>query len=492
MEALSSDQSSVQDSSVHPLSFAQLRIWFLNQLEPGNPAYNVHIALRLIGRLDLTVLGKSFNEIIRRHESLRTTFRILDSKPVQIVSKPQPLTIPVIDLHDLPESNRKIEAMRVDRLEAMKSFNLERGPLLRATLLRMGELEHVLLLTIHHVINDGWSTSIIFRELSILYGAFSNGDPSPLPELTTQYASFANWQRQYLSVEVLEKELSYWKRQLASPPILNLPTDRPRPAMQSYKGERQSFLIAHDLTNALKALSLQEGATLYMTLLTAFNVLLYRYTHQEDILVGSPIAGRTRVETEDLIGFFINPLVLRTDLSGNPSFRVLLARVRETALQAYTHQDLPFEKLVEALQPERSLSHTPLFQVWFAFQNMPTLSLKLPDVTTQALDTDFAQLDRGPRGTTRHDLRLGLSAISEGLGGSFEYRTDLFYGFTISRMVMNFQTLLESIVANPDAPLNTLVGILDEADSQQKINKEKDLEKISAQRLKKIMRKATG
>ncbi|MBA3356383.1 MAG: amino acid adenylation domain-containing protein, partial [Pyrinomonadaceae bacterium] len=338
-----------------PLSFAQQRLWFLDQLEPNSSFYNMPQAIRMSGPLDTQALRKTLTAIAARHESLRTSFTMTDGDPVQVIAPAMSVELPVVDLSDLSESEREAEARRLATEEARRPFDLEHGPLLRATLLRLFEEEHVLLLNMHHIVSDGWSMGVLFRELGTLYQAFSIGNPSPLPELPIQYGDYAVWQREWLAGERLEQQLSYWKEQLSgAPPILNLPADHPRPAAQSYRGTRQSVRLSKKVTERLKALTQQEGSTLFTTMLAAFQTLLMRYTGQEDIVVGSAIAGRGRAEVEGLIGFFVNTLVLRTDLSGGPSFRELVGRVREVTLGGYEHQDLPFEKLVEELQPERS------------------------------------------------------------------------------------------------------------------------------------------
>jgi non-ribosomal peptide synthetase component F len=366
----------------HQLSFAQARLWFLEQLEPGNFAYNIPAGVRLTGSLHVMALKQSLNEIVRRHEALRTSFTTVNGEAVQVITQTSTLLLPIVNLSELPQAEQQAEVERLATAAAQGSFDLAQGPLLRATLLQLNETEHILLLTMHHIVSDGWSMGVFIRELAALYCAFSNEKPSPLPELPIQYADFAHWQRQWLQGEVLEEQLSYWKQQLNNaPPVLELPTDRPRPPIQSYQGAIASLVLCESLSQKLKFLSQRSGVTLFMILLAAFQTLLYRYTGQSDICIGSPIANRNRSETEGLIGFFVNTLVLRTDLSGNPSFQELLGRVREVALGAYAHQDLPFEQLVEALQPERSLSHQPLFQVMFILQNSPMPSLELPGLT---------------------------------------------------------------------------------------------------------------
>jgi amino acid adenylation domain-containing protein len=443
---------------VFPTSFAQQRMWFLDQWVPGSPVYIIPLAVRLAGHLRVAALEHSLNEIVRRHEALRTTFSVMDGQPVQVITPQLSLSLPVIDLRALPETERETEVRRLATAEAQQPFDLTQGPLLRATLLRLGEHEQVLLLTLHHIVADGWSIGILLRELVALYAAFCLGQPSPLPELPLQYADFAVWQRQWLQAERLEPLLAYWTRQLQELSLLELPTDRPRPAVQSYRGACQSLRLPYTLSNALNALSRREGVTLFMTLLAAFQTLLHRYTGQDDLVVGSPIAGRTRAETEGLIGFFVNTLVLRTDLSGNPTFRELLGRVRETALGAYAHQELPFERLVEELHAERNLSRTPLFQVMFVLQNVPIKSLELPELTASLLNVDNE--------TAKFDLTVSLGEREDGISGEFEYNTDLFEATTIARMLGHWQTLLAGVVANPERRLSEL-PLLTEAERLQ-------------------------
>ncbi len=452
-----------------PLSFAQQRLWFLDQLVPNNAFYNTPAAVRLTGSLNLAALEKTFNEIVRRHEALRTTFVTLEGQPVQAIAPTLTLSIPVIDLRNLPEAEQDKQVRRLTTEEAQRSFDLSKGSLLRVTLLRLDESEYVLLLILHHIVSDGWSMGVLIREIAILYAAISSEKPFPLPPLPIQYADFAHWQREWLQGEVLETQLSYWRQQLDGISILNLPTDRPRPAVQTYRGATKLLQLPKILSLALEALSQQEGVTLFMSLLAAFQILLYRYTQQEDIAVGSAIANRNRSEIEGLIGFFVNSLVLRTDLSGNPTFRELLSQVKEVALGAYAHQDLPFEKLVEELHPERHLNQNPLFQVVFALQNAPMEALELPGVILSPLQ--FVDT-----GTTRFDLEFHLWErkqnngvgvdSSEGISGFVVYSSDLFDAATITRMLGHFQTLLQGIVANPEQRLADL-PILSEAERHQ-------------------------
>ncbi|MGH7828769.1 MAG: amino acid adenylation domain-containing protein, partial [Candidatus Binatia bacterium] len=334
-----------------PLSFAQQRLWFLDQFVPNSSFYNVPIGLRLKGPLDVSPLERSLNEIVRRHEALRTTFPTVAGQPVQLISASPVLPLPIVDLTHLAASEREDEALRLANEEAQRPFDLARGPVLRTILFHLAAEDHILLLTLHHIVSDAWSTGVLYRELTVLYEAFSRGGSSPLPELPIQYADFAQWQRDRLQGELLEQQLSYWKKQLQNIPRLQLPTDRPQPAVQSFRGAAESIVLPNELAHGVKELSRKTKTSLFMTLLSVFKVLLYRYTGQEDIAVGSPIANRGNLALEGLIGFFLNTLVLRTDLSGHPSFLKLLARVREVALESYSHQELPFEKLVEELQP---------------------------------------------------------------------------------------------------------------------------------------------
>ena len=431
-----------------PLSFAQKRLWFLNHLEPG-PHYNDHFNLRFQGPLQVRVLQWCVDEIVRRHEALRTRFVMEQGEPVQKLAAPFSVPLPVIDLSTLPELERMPAAMKLAVEEAQAPFNLQSGPLLRTKLLRLAELDYLLLLTVHHIAIDGWSRGVFLRELTTLYRAFAAGDLSPLAPLPIQYADFAVWQQQWMKDEVLIKQLSYWKQQLAGvPALLEWPADFPRPEKLSYLGARQLIRIPKALTEALAVLSQREGCTLFMTLLAAFQTLAARYTRQEDIVVGTPIANRNRAEIEGLIGGFVNTLVMRANLSGNPTFREVMARVRETALAAYAHQDLPFEKLVEELHPARNQSYHPIFQVMFIFQNAPMPVLKTANLSIQPFEIDA--------GAAKFDLTFNLEQTAEGLSGWIEYATDLFTADSITRFCGHYQMLLEGMVANVDQPIATL------------------------------------
>jgi len=431
-----------------PLSFSQQRLWFVEQLESGSAAYHIPAAARLSGRLDIAALERALGEITRRHESLRTTFAVEKGEPLQVIAPAARFVVPLVDLNELggPAQGEVVE--RLVREETRRPFDLSRGPLLRATLLRLDEQEHLLLLTIHHIVSDGWSMGVLVREITTLYSAFVAGLPSPLAELPIQYADYAAWQRTWLSGEALEAQLRYWKEQLRGLPTLELPTDRPRPRVLTSDGAAEPFDLSKGTTAALKALSRGHGATPFMTLLAAFQTLLHRYSGQDDVAVGSPIAGRTRPETEGLIGFFVNTLVLRTDLSGDPTFAELIARVSEMTLEAHAHQDVPFEVLVEELQPARDLSLTPLFQVAFALQNVPLPEMGLPGVSVRQVGVES--------GTAKFDLTLFLSETEHGLTGTFEYNTNLFDRATVRRMAHHLERLLEAAVADPQQRLSRL------------------------------------
>ena len=428
-----------------PLSFAQQRLWFLDRLEPESPFYNVPAAVRLRGRLDPAALGAAFQEIVRRHEALRTRFPEEAGRPVQVVENDLPLPLPLLDLSGLSKrEEREEEAARLARAEARRPFDLGRGPLLRLTLLRFGEDEHLLLAVFHHIVSDGWSMGVFLRETADLYRAFAAGGPSPLPPLPLQYADFALWQRGWLAGEALKRQLAWWRRQLEGVPPLALPTDRARPAVPAYRGARWPFSLPPEVGS----LARREGATLFMTLLAAFSAVLGRWAGQDLMAVGTPIANRTRAGLEPLIGFFVNTLALRADLSGDPTGRDLLARCRETSLGAYAHQDVPFEKLVEELRPERDLARAPLFQVLLSLQNAPLAELDLPGLA-------LAPVEIEPE-TTKFDLTLSAAEASEGIAAWLEYDVHLFDRATAARLTGHFATLLESLAADPGRRLSEL------------------------------------
>ncbi|HSK80307.1 MAG TPA: condensation domain-containing protein, partial [Thermoanaerobaculia bacterium] len=431
-----------------PLSFAQQRLWFLDRLAPGNPAYNLAFAARLEGALDVDALARTLAEISRRHEVLRSRFVTRGEEPVQETAPPPAPFLPVVDLSGIPDRVPG-EADRLTREEARRPFDLARGPLLRAVLLRTGREEHRALFTLHHIAADGWSMANLTREVAALYGAFAEGRPSPLPELPVQYADFAVWQRERLSGEALEARLSWWRERLAgAPPVLDLPADRPRPAAQSFRGANQGFSVGEDLAAALEQRAREAGTSLFTLLLAAFQAFLARLSGQTDVVVGSPVANREHPELEPLVGFFVNVLALPADLSSSPSFRGHLARVTETVLGAFEHQDLPFEKLVDELGIPRSLAHPPLFQSVLAFQNTPAESLLR---LGEGLRLETRETENG---TAKFDWSLALARREgHGIGGSLQYSTDLFDAGTVARFLGAFERLLEGVAADPDAPV---------------------------------------
>ena len=451
-----------RDSHALPLSFAQQRLWFLDQLEPGSAAYNIPLAFRIDGALDGAALQHAFDEIIQRHEILRTTFDTANEQPVQIIAPVTAAPFTTVDLGELSATARTSELQRLTAEEAQRPFDLRNGPLLRITLLRLHEKEHVLLLTLHHIIADGWSLDILMKELAQLYNAFAAGKPSPLPALPMQYGDFAQQQREWLQEKALAEPMAYWKQQLAgAPPLLEMPTDRPRPPIQTFRGACEFFELSRELSNALVALSRRENVTLFMTLLAAFKALLSRYTGQDDIVVGSPIAGRNHTETENLIGLFVNNLVLRTNLDGNPTFQEILRRLRQVTLDAFANQDVPFEKLVEELQPARNLSYSPLFQVMF-ISLPPVQPLQLADLTLTPLPPAMA--------TARFELNLNVWENPAGLRLGLEYNTDLFEADTIRRLLEHYRTLLAGVVADPSQRLSALPLLISAERSQMLVD----------------------
>ncbi|HEU4886043.1 MAG TPA: amino acid adenylation domain-containing protein, partial [Longimicrobium sp.] len=439
----------IERTGAPPLSFAQERLWFIDRLEAGNAHYNIAAAWRLRGALNEAALERALGEVVRRHEALRTVFTEVDGSPVQVIAPFGGFALPVEDLSALGEADREAAVRRRAGEEARRGFDLSAGPLFHAALLRLDADDHVLLFSMHHIVSDGWSMGVLLREVSALYGAYLEGGASPLPELPVQYADYAVWQREQLAAEVLDRQLAYWKERLAgAPELLELPTDRPRPAVQTYRGASVPVEFSPELLERLQALGRSEGTTLFMTLLGAFQVLLGKYAGSEDVVVGSPIAGRTRGEVEELIGFFVNTLVVRTDLSGDPSFREVLGRVRQATLGAYEHQEVPFEKLVAELQPERSLSHSPLFQVMFTVQNTRGGGGTLPGLEVSGVGAELV--------SARFDLVLELGATPQGLRGGLNYSTDLFERGTIERMLGHLERVLEQVAADADVRLSRL------------------------------------
>jgi len=451
--------SLISQDTPAPLSYSQQRLWFLDQLDPGSYSYNLFAAYQLKGNLNVEALEQSFNEIIRRHEVLRTVFQLKNGNPIQVVIPNLTINMPLVDLRALAsEATHRTEVRRMFTDEAQRPFDLATGPLVRITLLQLADDEYILLRAIHHIVCDGWSGGVLFHELSEIYGALLAGQPLPLADLTTQYGDYAKWQRQWFQDERLESQLSYWKKQLDNIATLRLPTDRPRPGLQARSGARRYFAFSDALSSELKKLSREHGATLFMTLLAAFQTLLHRYSHQTDIVIGSPVAGRTRKEFDELIGFFLNMLVLRLDLSADPTFAETIAQARDICLAALSHQELPFEKLVEELHPDRKLGHNPLFQVSFAFQNTPRFPLRLSGMTVEELEVET--------GIARFDLHLFMEEADKHLEGYCDYDANLFNADTIERLLGHFQTLLEGIVANPDQRISDL-PLLGDAEKHQ-------------------------
>jgi len=431
-----------------PLSFAQQRLWFLDQLAPGNPVYNVPCAMRLEGDLDRVALERALNEIVGRHEVLRTAFARVGDDPTQVIAPSLVLDLRPVDLSALEPEEREREAGRLVAEEGQEPFDLAEGPPIRVRLLRLGGHEHVLMLTIHHIAADGWSYGVLMRELGALYTAFLAGQPSPLPELQVQYADFAAWQREWMRGEVLDAELGYWKEKLAGITPLELPGDRPRPPVQTFRGTTTEWLMPRSVLEGLRSLARQRDVTPFMILLAGFQILLARYTGQDDIVIGSVVAGRNRGEIEPLIGFFVNTVVIRTDLSGDPTFTSALARVREVTLEAYAHQDVPFEAIVNSLRPERDPSRTPLFQVSLGLQSGVAEESRIGDIRTRLVDPRLS--------VSRYDLSLNLVERPDGLKVMAEYSTDIFEAATIGRLLRNFETLLRAITENPDRRLSEL------------------------------------
>jgi non-ribosomal peptide synthetase component F/acyl carrier protein len=428
------------------LSFAQQRLWFMHHLDPDTTFYNLPTAVRIHGKLDRDALARSINEIVHRHEVLRTTFTQVNGTPTQIIIPRQEIEVTDIDLSRYPERQREAEAHRIAAEDSKQTFDLAQGPLLRATLIKLGEEDHVFVITLHHIVFDNWSTGILIRELCALYGSFSSNVPVDLPELPIQYADFAAWQRAHLQGELLERQLSYWRERLSGQlPVLKLPTDYSRPLNPSFQSLNQSVLLSEELSSSLRSLSNHEGVTLFITMLASFYCLLYRYTGQQDLVLGSPIVNRSRPEAEGLIGFFVNHLVLRVDLSGNPSFRQLLERVRTVTLGAYTHQDVPFENLVEEIQPERNFSHMPLFNVAFALQNAPSAELEIPGLKLSGF--------RSGQDMIVLDLLLIIIETKQGLVASLSGPKDLYEAETIREMLSHYKAVLEEVAARPDVNL---------------------------------------
>jgi len=429
-------------------SYAQQRMWYMDQLQPGNPAYNVPIALRLKGTVDQSVLQRSLNSVIKRHEILRTTFPVNDGTVRQKISPFAEVSLPIIDLRGRHELTRENEMRRIMNDEAQRSFDLSNGPLLAAVLVRLRDDDHVFVLVLHHIICDGWSLEVLVKDFAAYYEAHACEKPAVLPPMTIQYADFTIWQRNWLSGERLQRHLEFWRRQLQGLSVLQVPTDYPRPAIATNRGDREHFRLSADLSQRLRELSRQHRVTLFMTLLAAFQWLLARYSGQEDVGVGTFIANRNRMETEGLIGFFVNQLVLRTDVGGDPSFSELLLRARHTVLDAYEHQDLPFEKLVEELAPERNLRDMPFFRIQMVLQNTPAASINVPGLELSHMEPD--------RRVSKLDLSLFMHEKGDLLTGTMEYNTDIFRSSSVCRLLGHFETLLEEVSRHPEQPLSSL------------------------------------
>jgi len=439
-----------------PLSFAQQRIWFQQRAVPTSPVFNAYRTWRLRGPFDVRALEKAIEGIVVRHEILRSLVEVVDGKPALRVFPHLNIPLLVTDLHRLSLAEREKKSEDLAIQEAKFPFDLANGPLFRTHLLRLADDHHIFLFTLHHIVADGWSIGILHHELNALYRSFKTGEFHHLPDLPIQYSDYVFWQHEQMQNDAMVEHLSYWKRQLANLPTLELPTVRPRPSRQSHRGDREIFQVSAQVSNQLRHLSQREGLTLFMTLLAAFNILLYHYTMQADVVVGTPVASRMPTELEPLIGLFVNTLVLRTDLSGNPSFRELLGRVKNVALMAYTRQDMPFAKLVDKFQLQNETRRHPFFQVFFQLQNTPTQSLALSGVQVSPFITGSVSPFNAGNDTAKFDMTVSITDSHEGLKGMFEYSTDLFNGTTIRGMVDHFQVLLTRIATEPDQPIHQL------------------------------------
>ncbi len=459
-----------------PLSYEQRRLWFLDQLSPGSAAYNIPAALRLRGRLDVPALSRALSEVERRHEALRTRFADTGGELAQLVAAHAPVELPFEDLSTLPDAARELEALRVAGEEARRSFDLAAGPVWRARLLRLSHDEHVLSVVMHHIVSDGWSVGILVRETATLYAAYARGEESPLAELPVQYADYAAWQRAELRGETVERQLEYWRRQLSGLAALRLPADKPREASSERRGAMRRFEVGAELAEGLKELSRGEGATLFMTLLAALKLLLRFHARQERIAVACPVANRQRVETQGLIGFFLNTLIFRTDCSGEITLRELLRRVRRVCLDGYANQDVPFDRMVEAVHPERSADGQPLFQVAYTLHSVDDEPLRVEGLTISPLDVSS--------GTVPFDLVLNMLDTPGGLGGAFLYDADLFESATVETLTADFEIILRLAVERPDSPLGEVEAELADADRRRQAAQEREYE---AARLNKFM-----
>ena len=462
------------------LSFAQRRLFFIDQLYPHSPAYNMPAAIRLRGPLQVPVLERSFNEEIRRHEILRTKFAFAGGEPVQVVSPAAPVSLPLVDLSGI---EGEAVARELAKREGRRPFDLTVGPLLHLSLLRLGDDDHVVVLIMHHIISDAWSIEIFVRELSVLYESYASGGRSPLPELSIQYADYAYWQRRHFDETVLDRQLDYWKKQLSGVmAIPELRTDLPRPAVQTYHGGQHIFAFDRELSEQLQSLSRRSNVTPFILLLALFKVLLYCYTGHPDVVVGSPVDNRQRVELEGMIGVFLNTLVLRTDLSGNPAFEQLLERVREVVLGAHAHQELPFETLVSSLDPDRNLGRTLLFQVWFLYQVAPPVTAPQTRIEMTGFPVDYE--------ISHYDLRLNLIETTTEISGAFEYNTDLFRAATIQRLARQFEMLAQSIVKDPEIRVDELANALSQDERERRADTQRQRKQANLDRLSNVKRRA--
>lgn len=468
----------IEQAGEKTLSYGQYRLWLVDQLEPGNPAYNISVAFKLAGHLNIFALEQAISEILARHEALRTSFKVVDQQPAQMISPAQQMMLPIVDASTFIG----FDVIDLARRESQKPFDLAQDALYRLTLIRLTEQAHTLLISFHHIVSDGWSVGVFLRELAALYESCYSGKESPLPDLPIQYSDFASWQRRWLHGGTLQPQLDYWKQKFAAPvPRLELMADRPRTGELSNRAACHWFILPAELSESLKLLGCQEGATLFMTLLAAFKLILYCHAGQDDITVGSPIAGRNHAKFENLIGFFLNTLALRTDASGNPTIRELLGRVRQVTIEAYTNQDLPFERLVSEVAPDRNPSNSPLYQIWFVLQKEPLPTLNLPRVVMQPVDVDVPAV--------KVDLSLTLTDSPEGIRGRFEYKKDLFYASTMAGLAKDFQKTLEHMVAQPNSRLSELREVLIQDDIRHQIDQAQRYEGRLRQKLKRIERK---
>ncbi|HYP53176.1 MAG TPA: condensation domain-containing protein, partial [Pyrinomonadaceae bacterium] len=480
----------VSRDSQLPLSYAQRRVWFFDQLEPGMAFYNLPAAVRMKGRLNVAALEQALNELVRRHESLRTRYVAVDGRPVQVIDEFAPTPLALTDLTCLPADEREEEAKRLAGLEARRPFNLARGPLMRTGLLRISEEDHVLLVTLHRINSDAWSQAVFVGDMATLYTAFSEGRESPLAELPLQFADFAAWQNEWFQSADYETHLSYWKRQLAgAPAALNLPADRPRASVEEFTrgGGLKRFEPSQALFSQLEAFNRQEGVTTFITLLALFNVVLWHHSGQEDIVVGFMTANRNRRETENLIGYLINMVPLRTNLAGDPTFRELLVRVRETALEAYAHEDIPFDKLAAEALPERDPNRRPLVQAIFGFKSDPIAPPKLP-----RLDVSFFEQASAGMSFDTIDLTLDLEGSSRGMYGDLAYSRDLFDDSTMARFIGDYERLLQHVVAQPDSRLSELKQSLEEAERRETLAKQEEFKQSKRRAFKNVRPKPVG